>query len=60
MSTSLKAELENWAAALNAYDEQDFDKALDLFSVSSLSDLILTTHSFYHSPSHCILSGRLQ
>jgi hypothetical protein len=38
MSTSLKAELETWAAALSAYDEQDFDKALELFSVSSLSD----------------------
>lgn len=33
MSLSLKAELETWAAALKAYDEQDFDKALDLFSV---------------------------
>lgn len=30
---SLKAELETWAAALKAYDEQDFEKALDLFSV---------------------------
>jgi tetratricopeptide (TPR) repeat protein len=30
---SLKAELETWAAALKAYDEEDFDKALDLFSV---------------------------
>ena len=34
---SLKAELETWAAALNAYDEQEFDKALDLFSVRSNS-----------------------
>ena len=34
MSLSLKAELETWDAALKAYDEQDFDKALDLFSVS--------------------------
>ncbi|KAG8905113.1 hypothetical protein FRB99_000677 [Tulasnella sp. 403] len=28
---SLKAELETWAAALNAYDEQDFPKSLELF-----------------------------
>jgi hypothetical protein len=31
---SLKAELETWAAALKAYDEEDFEKALDLFEVS--------------------------
>lgn len=30
---SLKAELETWAAALKAYDEEDFDKSLELFSV---------------------------
>ena len=30
---SLKAELETWVDALKAYDEQDFDKALDLFGV---------------------------
>ena len=30
---SLKAELETWASALKAYDEGDFEKALDLFSV---------------------------
>ncbi|KAG7449742.1 NADPH oxidase regulator NoxR [Guyanagaster necrorhizus] len=29
---SLKAELETWAAALKAYDEEDFEKSLDLFS----------------------------
>ncbi|KII95742.1 hypothetical protein PLICRDRAFT_48694 [Plicaturopsis crispa FD-325 SS-3] len=29
---SLKAELDTWAAALKAYDEEDFEKALDLFS----------------------------
>lgn len=34
---SLKAELETWAAALKAYDEEDFEKSLDLFSVSILS-----------------------
>lgn len=30
---SLKAELETWAAALKAYDEDDFEKSLELFSV---------------------------
>ncbi len=30
---SLKAELETWSGALKAYDEEDFEKALDLFSV---------------------------
>ena len=34
---SLKAELETWAAALKAYDEEDFEKALELFSVRLLS-----------------------
>jgi hypothetical protein len=32
---SLKAELETWASALKAYDEEDLEKALDLFSVRS-------------------------
>jgi len=35
---SLKAELETWAAALKAYDEEDFEKSLELFSVRSFSD----------------------
>ena len=30
---SLKAELETWAAALQAYDAEDFDKSLELFFV---------------------------
>jgi hypothetical protein len=34
---SLKAELETWAAALKAYDEEDFEKSLDLFSVRDAS-----------------------
>jgi hypothetical protein len=34
---SLKAELETWAAALKAYDENDYEKSLDLFSVRSSS-----------------------
>jgi hypothetical protein len=32
---SLKAELETWASALKAYDEEDLEKALDLFTVHS-------------------------
>jgi len=39
---SLKAELETWAAALKAYDEQDFEKSLDLFSLIDNSSKILT------------------
>jgi hypothetical protein len=30
---SLKAELEVWATALKAYDEEDFEKSLETFSV---------------------------
>lgn len=33
---SLKAELETWASALKAYDEEDLDRALDLFAVRLL------------------------
>jgi hypothetical protein len=39
---SLKAELETWAAALKAYDEEDFEKALELFSGIADSSKILT------------------
>ncbi|KAG6866212.1 hypothetical protein C0991_007237 [Blastosporella zonata] len=39
---SLKAELETWAAALKAYDEEDFEKSLDLFSRIGDSSKILT------------------
>ncbi|KAG1878898.1 hypothetical protein F4604DRAFT_1754786 [Suillus subluteus] len=42
MATSLKAELDIWAAALKAYDEQDFEKALDSFSRIADSSKILT------------------
>jgi tetratricopeptide (TPR) repeat protein len=42
---SLKAELETWAAALKAYDEEDFEKALELFSVRLLCHkTLLATH----------------
>ncbi|KAF8973170.1 NADPH oxidase regulator NoxR [Flammula alnicola] len=39
---SLKAELETWAAALKAYDEEDFEKSLDLFSRIADASKILT------------------
>jgi hypothetical protein len=39
---SLKAELETWAAALKAYDEEDFEKALELFSRIADTSKILT------------------
>ncbi|KAI0030018.1 hypothetical protein K488DRAFT_55124 [Vararia minispora EC-137] len=39
---SLKAELETWAAALKAYDEEDFEKALEQFSRIADSSKILT------------------
>ncbi|KAF8736521.1 hypothetical protein AX14_014421 [Amanita brunnescens Koide BX004] len=39
---SLKAELETWAAALKAYDEEDFERALELFSGIADSSKILT------------------
>lgn len=39
---SLKAELETWAAALKAYDEEDFEKSLDLFSRIADSSKIQT------------------
>ena len=32
---SLKAELEVWASALEAYDAERFDDAIELFSVST-------------------------
>ncbi|KAF8348373.1 NADPH oxidase regulator NoxR [Amanita rubescens] len=39
---SLKAELENWAAALKAYDEENYEGALELFSGIADSSKILT------------------
>ncbi|KAH7337744.1 hypothetical protein B0J17DRAFT_664085 [Rhizoctonia solani] len=42
MSMSLKAELEAWANALNAYDEEDFQGALELFEPISDNSRILT------------------
>jgi len=39
---SLKAELEVWASALKAYDEEDFEKSLETFSLIADSSKILT------------------
>ncbi|KAH9942235.1 uncharacterized protein BXZ73DRAFT_87886 [Epithele typhae] len=39
---SLKAELEAWASALQAYDAEDFEKSLELFSTIADSSKILT------------------
>lgn len=50
---SLKAELETWAAALKAYDEENFTLSLELFSVRYNTGLIvccfLTPHRILHS-----------
>ena len=34
LAMSLKAELERWAAALDAYDADDLERSLEIFSVS--------------------------
>lgn len=53
---SLKAELETWAAALKAYDEEDFEKSLDLFSVGNyISHSCRATHLRLHSASRILL-----
>ena len=39
---SLKVELETWAAALKAYDDENFEKALELFNRIADSSKILT------------------
>jgi tetratricopeptide (TPR) repeat protein len=39
---SLKAELETWAAALKAYDEEDLERSLELFSRIADTSKILT------------------
>ena len=38
---SLKAELELWATALVAYDADDFEKSLEVFSVSSVDFILI-------------------
>ncbi|KIM63890.1 hypothetical protein SCLCIDRAFT_1213681 [Scleroderma citrinum Foug A] len=49
MALSLKAELEIWAAALKAYDEQDFLKSLELFSRIADSSKILTNMALIYA-----------
>jgi tetratricopeptide (TPR) repeat protein len=39
---SLKAELETWSAALKAYDDNEFDRSIELFSEIADSSKILT------------------
>ena len=46
---SLKAELETWAAALQAYDQEDFVKSLELFSQIADSPKILTNISIIYA-----------
>lgn len=46
---SLKAELESWAAALKAYDEENFEGALELFSVRANRITIYSSYLFYHN-----------
>ncbi|KAF8206770.1 hypothetical protein K438DRAFT_1816401 [Mycena galopus ATCC 62051] len=49
MPLSLKAKLETWAAALKAYDDEDFATALDLFSRIPKSSIILTNMGLIHA-----------
>ncbi|KAF7980806.1 hypothetical protein HWV62_36412 [Athelia sp. TMB] len=46
---SLKAELETWASALKAYDEEDLERALDLFAGIADSSKILTNIGLIHA-----------
>jgi len=46
---SLKAELETWASALKAYDEEDMEKSLYLFSTIADSSKILTNMGLIHA-----------
>ena len=47
---SLKAELETWAAALKAYDEEDFGQSLELFSVRSRLFLPTVSQFIFYFP----------
>ncbi|KAF7344673.1 P-type phospholipid transporter [Mycena venus] len=49
MPLSLKAKLETWAAALKAYDQEDFETALKLFSRIPKSSIILTNMGLIHA-----------
>ncbi|KAJ6497767.1 NADPH oxidase regulator NoxR [Mycena sanguinolenta] len=46
---SLREELETWVAALEAYDQNEFEKALDLFSGIADSSRILTNMGLIHA-----------
>jgi hypothetical protein len=46
---SLKAELDIWASALQAYDQEDFQKSLGLFSVRERLSIIILSYSLIHS-----------
>ncbi|KAJ7691223.1 hypothetical protein B0H14DRAFT_3664856 [Mycena olivaceomarginata] len=49
MPLSLKAKLETWGAALRAYDDEDFETALKLFSRIPKSSIILTSICIIHA-----------
>ncbi|KAG8859707.1 hypothetical protein FRB96_004281 [Tulasnella sp. 330] len=46
---SLKYEIETWAAALEAYDAQDYDSSLDLFSKIADNSKIFTNIGIIHA-----------
>ncbi|KAJ7658566.1 hypothetical protein B0H17DRAFT_1213110 [Mycena rosella] len=49
MPLSLKAKLETWAAALKAYDSENYERALRLFSRIPKSSIILTNMGLIHA-----------
>ncbi|KAJ7881262.1 hypothetical protein B0H14DRAFT_2565843 [Mycena olivaceomarginata] len=49
MPLSLKAKLETWGAVLRAYDDEDFETALKLFSRIPKSSIILTSIGIIHA-----------
>ena len=51
LEMSLKAELDIWASALQAYDEQDFQRSLALFSVREPLSPNISSHSIHSSAS---------
>jgi len=57
---SLKAELESWAAALKAYDEQNFEKSLDLFSVSTVIILLWPRSAYWRVAKRIADSSKIQ
>ena len=52
-----QAELETWVAALKAYEEEDFEKALDLFGVRFPT---ATSNSPIDSPIWTIANRRVE